>query len=68
MTVTEKAAKPMVLDGPYTETKEQILGLYLFEADSMEEAVEAAKILPRGIASMEVRPVMWGGGAEDEHP
>ena len=60
MSVKENASKPMVLDGPFAETKEQILGLYLLEAESMEEALEAAKALPIGVASMEVRPVMWG--------
>jgi hypothetical protein len=54
-----------VLDGPFTETKEQLLGLYLFQADSMEEAVDAAKMLPQGIASMEVPGVGRMAGITD---
>lgn len=54
-----------VLDGPFAETKEQLLGFYLLEADSLEAAVEAAKLLagPRMRAglqgALEVRPVMF---------
>ena len=52
----------MVLDGPYSESKEQILGFYMIECDSIDAALEAAKALPRGVAYMEVRPVNWAGG------
>ena len=58
--VREKAEQVLVLDGPFAESKEQIAGLYLVEAESMDLAVEAAKALPQGIAHMEVRPVAWG--------
>jgi hypothetical protein len=51
-----------VRDGPYAESKEQILGFYLIECETMEEALEAAKALPQGVAHMEVRPVNWAGG------
>jgi hypothetical protein len=51
-----------VLDGPYAESKEQILGFYLVECETIEEALEAAKALPQGVAHMEVRPVNWSGG------
>ncbi|WP_051332330.1 YciI family protein [Cucumibacter marinus] len=57
MTVTSKNGSVIVTDGPYAESKEQLLGLYIVEADSMEEAIEAAKMLPTGFNSMEVRPV-----------
>ncbi|MGC3982958.1 MAG: YciI family protein [Steroidobacteraceae bacterium] len=52
-----------VLDGPFAETKEQLLGFYVLEAESLEDAIEAAKILagPRMKAglqgALEVRPV-----------
>jgi hypothetical protein len=54
-----------VIDGPFAESKEQILGFYLVECDSIEEALEAAKALPQGVATMEVRPVNWAGGLEN---
>lgn len=59
MTVKKQGESVVVTDGPFAETKEQFVGFYLLEVDTMEEALEAAKALPQGIASMEVRPVMW---------
>lgn len=62
MNVQDKGSGVRVLDGPYAESKEQILGFYLIECETMEEALEAAKALPQGVAHMEVRPVNWAGG------
>lgn len=64
VTVKSHGDQTIVLDGPYAETKEQIGGFYMFEADSMDEAIEAAKMLPQGIARMEVRPVFWTSDTE----
>ncbi len=45
-------------DGPFAETKEQLAGFYLVDAEDMEEAVRiAAGIPPATIGSIEVRPV-----------
>ena len=38
--------KPVITDGPFAETKEQIVGLIVIEASGMEEAVEIAGRLP----------------------
>jgi len=38
--------KPMVIDGPFTETKEIIAGYTLVEADSLAEVLEWAKRWP----------------------
>jgi hypothetical protein len=50
---------PLVLDGPFAETKEQLLGFYVLECESLDEALEAAKEL--GVAnpggSYEIRPI-----------
>lgn len=62
MTVSDIGHGVTVLDGPFAESKEQILGFYLIDCDTVEEALEAAKALPQGIATMEVRPVQWTGG------
>lgn len=62
MTVGNRGGGVTVLDGPFAESKEQILGFYLIECDTIEEALEAAKALPQGVATMEVRPVSWTGG------
>lgn len=62
MTVQGNNNGVVVLDGPFAESKEQILGFYLVECDTIEGALDAAKALPQGIAFMEVRPVNWAGG------
>ena len=49
----------MVIDGPFAETKEQLLGLYVLECASAEEAIAAARDLRRvnKSAVYEIRPI-----------
>jgi len=47
-------AKPVVIDGPFAETKELVAGFWLWQVKSMEEAVEWLKRGP------------FGGGVEIE--
>ena len=37
----------MVIDGPFAETKEQLLGFYVIDCANREEAVEAARSICR---------------------
>jgi hypothetical protein len=50
---------PLVIDGPFAETKEQLLGFYIIECKDLEEALGVArdlgKVNPGG--SYEIRPV-----------
>jgi hypothetical protein len=48
-----------VLDGPFAETKEQLLGFYVLDCASEEAAIEAARDLRRANPSAvyEIRPV-----------
>ena len=47
-----------VTDGPFAETKEQLAGFYLIDADNHDEALQiASKIPPAREGSIEVRPV-----------
>ncbi len=49
-----------VCDGPYIETKEWLVGFYLLECASEEEALERAKsICPVDSHAVEVRPAAW---------
>ena len=61
-TTLRKGREPVVLDGPFAETKEQLLGFYLVECVSLEEAIEAARELARasthGTGAYEIRPVV----------
>jgi hypothetical protein len=47
-----------VIDGPFAETKEQIGGFFLIEAENVEEAVQIAAQWPSArIGTIEVRPL-----------
>jgi hypothetical protein len=50
----------MVIDGPFAETKEQLLGLYVLDCADQDEAVAAARDLKRvnPSAVYEIRPIM----------
>ena len=49
---------PVVLDGPFAETKEALLGFYLVDCASLEEAIEVAKDIGRDEKVVfEIRPV-----------
>jgi len=50
-------AGKIVTDGPFAETKEQLLGFYIVDCASMEEALGIARSLPVLRSSFEVRPV-----------
>src|SRR5271154_1248688 len=51
-------AKPTVIDGPFAETKELIAGFWLWQAKSMDEAIEWLKRSPfGGGVEIEIRPV-----------
>ena len=55
-----KSKEELVLDGPFAETKEQLLGFYVFDADDLEGALDFARDLARanpGAGSYEIRPV-----------
>ena len=52
------AGRPLVTDGPFAETKEQLGGFYLVDCATDEEASElAAEIPPSPGLVVEVRPV-----------
>src|SRR5258708_19811456 len=46
-TIRKDQEPPLVLDGPFAETKEQLLGFYVADCATLEEAVEFARDLPR---------------------
>lgn len=58
-TIRLRGGKVSVVDGPFAETKEQLGGFYLIEAEDMEEAVQlAAKMPPLQVGGcIEVRPL-----------
>jgi hypothetical protein len=50
----------MVTDGPFAETKELVAGFWLWQVDSLEEAIEWVKRCPNpmeGESEIEIRPI-----------
>ncbi len=45
-TLRPRSGKTQVTDGPYTESKEVVGGLFIIEADSQEEALQIASMHP----------------------
>lgn len=58
-TTLRKTEPPLVIDGPFAETKEQLLGFYVVDCENLEEALGIAREL--GVAnpggSYEIRPL-----------
>ena len=55
-----KGREAMVLDGPFAETKEQLLGFYVVECATLDAAVETGQELARASSSrgsFELRPL-----------
>jgi hypothetical protein len=49
---------PIVSDGPFAETKEQLGGFYLLDCKDLDDALAWAKRIPMPGGTVEVRPVM----------
>ncbi len=58
-TVRVRDGKTLTVDGPFAETKEQLGGFYLIEAENLDQAVAIASRVPSArFGSIEVRPIM----------
>jgi hypothetical protein len=58
-TVRVRDGEPLLTDGPFAETKEQLGGFYLVECDDLDEALALAAGIPDAATGcVEVRPVM----------
>jgi hypothetical protein len=61
-TVRVRDGKTLTVDGPFAETKEQLGGYYLIEAENLDQAVAIAARIPSArFGSIEVRPIMKMG-------
>lgn len=57
-TVRIRNDETLITDGPFAETKEQLGGFYLIEADDLDEAIGWASRIPTARhGSVEVRPI-----------
>jgi len=51
--------KRLVTDGPFAETREQLGGFFLIDAQNLDEAIDIAARIPAGRwGTVEIRPVM----------
>ena len=59
-TVRVKDKKSLITDGPFAETKEQLAGYFLVEANNLDDALKIAGRIPSVAlgGSIEVRPVV----------
>jgi len=66
-TTLRKSDPPLVIDGPFAETKEQLLGFYVIDVEGLDEALDIARELGRANpgGAYEIRPVrLFLPGAE----
>jgi hypothetical protein len=60
-TVRMTDGRPLVIDGPFAETKEQLAGYYIIDCRDLDEAIEWAKQIPTqcqgGAGCIEIRPL-----------
>jgi hypothetical protein len=57
--VRVRNGKPLVTDGPFAETREQLGGYFLIDARNLDEAIGIATRIPASrVGTVEVRPVL----------
>lgn len=59
-TTLRKGREAVILDGPFAETKEQLLGFFIVDCETLDDAIEAARELGRASSSngaYEIRPI-----------
>lgn len=65
--VRVREGKPLVTDGPFIETREQLAGYFLIETKDLNEAVSVATRVPGArIGTVEVRPLIEITGLPNE--
>ncbi len=58
--------KPLVIDGPFAETKERFLGFYVADFASLDEAITLTETIASPYVTLELRPIGWSGGCLGE--
>jgi hypothetical protein len=61
----EGGGQPTVTDGPFAETKEQLMGFWIIEAANLDEALAWTKKAPLQGVQVEVRPLVEEAGEND---
>lgn len=63
----DRADRPMLTDGPFAETTEQLGGLYLVEAPDLDVVMELCHELPHAY-TVEIRPALDLTPVYDKYP
>ncbi len=59
-TVRRKNDRVSVTDGPFAETKELLIGLYVFDCETLEQAIDYAARIPHSeTGAIEIRPIAY---------
>ena len=65
--VRVREGKKVVTDGPFAETREQLGGYYVIEAQDLDEAIGIAeRIPPARFGTIEIRPVIELAGLPEK--
>jgi hypothetical protein len=58
-TLRKSSGEPLVIDGPFAETKEQLLGFFILDVANLEEALDIARelVAAKTGSTYEVRPI-----------
>jgi hypothetical protein len=60
-TVRKQGGKPLIIDGPFAETKEQLAGYYILDCKDLDEAIRWASKIPTACQGsegcIEIRPI-----------
>lgn len=57
--VQVRDSKPLITDGPFAETREQLGGFFLIDAQDLDEAIAIAAQIPGArVGTVEIRPVV----------
>lgn len=65
--VRVRGGKRLVTDGPFAETREQLGGYCLIDADDLDEAIDIAERVPGAHwGTIEIRPVLEIAGLPEE--
>lgn len=60
-TIRMESATPLITDGPFAETKEQLAGYYILDCRDLDEAIGWAAKIPTGCKGdsgcVEIRPI-----------
>ncbi|MBM6593208.1 YciI family protein [Microvirga pudoricolor] len=59
-TTIRKGREALVIDGPFAETKEQLLGFYVVDCETLDDAIAVAQDLAKASGSagaFELRPI-----------